>query len=195
MYSYRFVLFTIFLLSSIAVAAQTATKTFTTSPTDNSLLYAKCRCTIDDQAVLTNRNLDAFLQRLQTDSFAVETDRRAIPQKVLRQLNCLQFRGNPFIANPGEDYQRTDIIIKRASPLRQLIYLAKSQDILVMTYMKGGGWGGGKQIMFIQFDKHGIVDLWSGFGEGPLSSKADILESIRQRRGQEWGLNTNIVNF
>jgi hypothetical protein len=165
-------------------------------PLDNSQLYAKCSCPIDDQVVLTDRNLDSFIQHLKTDSFTINNDRKAIPRAVLRQLKCLRDGGGykSFIANPGEYYQRTDVKYRRVSPIRQLIYLAKSKNVLVMTY-NIGGWGSGKRILFIKFDKHGIIDFWSGFGEGSLSTNAEITESIRQRRGKEWGLHTNYVSF
>ncbi|RTQ44704.1 hypothetical protein EJV47_27310 [Hymenobacter gummosus] len=123
---YQYFCFSSFLLISLASNAQKQTK---------------CSYGIDEYVILTDRNLDNFIQKLKTDSFTIHTDKKEIPKPVLRQLICLNDNDKHFIANPDEYYQKTDIKIRRISPTRQLIYLAKSNDMIVMTY-KRGGWGG-----------------------------------------------------
>lgn len=163
---------------------------FTTSNAQN---LDNCGLAIDEQAILADKNLDDFIQKLKTDSFTVHTDKQEIPKRIIRQLSCLMSSARPFMANPNEKYQQYDVIVKNL-PARQLIYLAKSQDILAMSY-KSGGRASGRHILLIKFNKGGIVDLWTGFGEGPLSSNAEIIESIQQLRGKEWGLHTGVVYF
>ena len=163
------------------------------SLTSNAQNLDNCGLAIDEPAILADKNLDEFILRLKTDSFAVHTDKQEIPRRIIRQLTCLIDSNRPFIANPDERYQQYDVIVKKL-PARQLIYLAKSKNILVLTY-KTGGRASGRRILLIKFNKKGIVDLWTGRGEGSLDSNAEIIESIQRLRHQEWGLHSGVVYF
>jgi len=148
-----------------------------------------CKFSLDTTSILLNKTLDNFLLKLQSDSFITFNDKKAIPGFVKNQLNCLS--GDFSIANPDQQYQAGCVVIKKL-PGRKLLYLAKSNDMLIMTYLTGG-WGVSTHILFIKFTCNKIIDLWTGVCLKDLKSKTDILTYIKEHRNKEWGLNSNLV--
>src|SRR5262249_2002456 len=121
-----------------------------------------------------------------------------IPHFIKKQLRCMAYGFS--IANPGKRYQATDVVVPRIIPPiqlpeRQLVFLAKSRDMLVMTYYKGG-YGTSAHIILIKFQHKKILDLWAGNCpfEG-MKSVAGIINIINENKDKEWGLNTNLVDF
>ncbi|MBN8672975.1 MAG: hypothetical protein J0L56_02510 [Chitinophagales bacterium] len=134
--------------------------------------------TIDSSRILDNKNLDDFSRSLKTGNFYVYKTKDSIPAFIMTQLGKL---ANGFsIANPNESYQcccsSTDSL-----PQRQLSFLAKSNDVLVLTY-KTGGVGVSLHLLMIRFDKSGIVDLWSGYCWNDVKSIKDIVYFIEESK-------------
>jgi hypothetical protein len=155
---------------------------------------SQCVYKIDTAGILANRNLDTFLSELETDSFTVTNNKKDIPRLIKKQLRCMP--DGFSIANPGKRYQATDVVVWRVKPLprRQLIFLAKSKDMLIMTYFIGGI-GKSGHILLIKFQDKKILDLWTGYSFNGLETKQSIINTINQNRNREWGLNTNIIYF
>jgi hypothetical protein len=148
-----------------------------------------CNFKIDTSKILLNENLDKFLSKLQTDRFTTLNDKNAIPKNVKKELDCLTKKFS--IANPDQEYACCCTSSGKL-PRRKLIFLSKSQDMLVLTYLTGG-FGVSTHLLFIQFDNDKIIDLWTGFGSQSLKSNKDIENFIKERRNKEWGLHTNMV--
>lgn len=72
------------------------------------------------------------------------------------------------------------------------MFLAKSQNVLVMTY-KTGGIGVSFHMLFIKFDKANILDLWVGHGSPSFENVKDIVEYVDYSRLNNIRLNTNII--
>jgi hypothetical protein len=145
--------------------------------------------TIDTAKILANENLDNFVQSLRTDTFQNFGDKDAIPKFVKKQLNRLT-KGFS-IANPNQPWQCCCTSPRRL-PERQLNFLAKSKDILVMTY-KTGGFGVSTHLLLIRFDNDKIIDLWSGYCWADINKVGDIVSYIDETRKNNRELNTNIV--
>jgi hypothetical protein len=130
----------------------------------NSTVSAQKNCSfsIDTVKILRNQNLAAFIAELRTDSFKITNNKKDIPRFIKKQLKCYAhgFR----IANPNQSYNATDVGSGRLIdlPRRQLKFLAKSDDILVMQYNEGGI-GVSPHLLLVKFDKRKIIDLWEGF--------------------------------
>ena len=152
-----------------------------------------CQYQIDENKILENRNLDFFLTKIKNDKFATINNIKAIPTKVKHELDCIT--GKFSIANPNQKYQ-VGCIRERGVPNRQLIFLAKSADVLIMSYATGGI-GSSTHFLFIKYNSQGIIDLWTGIGMGIIKHKSleEITKYIALRRNKEWGLNTNIVSI
>ncbi len=135
--------------------------------------------------------MDGFLFELQSDSFKIQNNKKAIPHFIKKQLRCLT---NGFsIANPGQPYQESDYI-RWKLPTRLLVFLAKSNDLLVMTYYIGGMFRSG-HMLFIKFNNKKILDLWTGYCFYGMESIQGMIDNIKQNRSKEWGLNTNMIYF
>ena len=157
----------------------------------NSFSQKNCPYKIDENKILENRNLDDFLNKFQSEKFVVLNDKNSIPKEVKKQLDCIARKFE--IANPKEEYQQGCLIEKKI-PSRGLFFLAKSDDILVLTYGTGGI-GSSTHFLFIKYNSKGIVDLWTGVGMGIIKHKSleEITKFISGQRNRKWGLNTNMV--
>lgn len=157
----------------------------------NLFAQKNCEYKIDKNKILQNLNLDSFIQKLKRENFTVYNDKKSIPNNVQKELVCIATEFT--IANPKENYQ-SDCNVLEELPKRQLIFLAKSENILIMTYATGGI-GTSTHFLFIQFDSEKIIDLWSGVGIGIIKHKSieEIAEFISSQRNKKWGLNTNII--
>ncbi|HYV92944.1 MAG TPA: hypothetical protein VE978_14230 [Chitinophagales bacterium] len=151
----------------------------------------KCSFQIDTAKILANRNLDSFIADLKSDNFDITNNKKNIPKFIKRQLDC--FTGNFRIANPDEPYNSTDIII-RSMPGRQLVFLAQSNDLLVMQYLEGG-YVRTSHLLLVKFKDSKIVDLWKGICFHDISTIQDVTGYLELNRNKEWGLNTNIIYF
>lgn len=133
---------------------------------------------IDTARILSNENWNDFVHSLKTDSFETFTDKAAIPGFVKKELHRLAHGFS--MANPGEAY-RCCCTSPENLPSRQLSFLAKSKDVLVMTY-NTGGIGVSLHLLMIRFENNAIVDLWSGYCWKDVKSIADILWFIEESK-------------
>jgi hypothetical protein len=148
----------------------------------------KCQFNIDTVKILNNINLDKLLQEFQSDSFRITNNKKDIPRFIKKQLKCWT---NGFaIANPGEPFQASDVILKR-QPKRQLVFLAVSKKMLVMTYLKGG-FGLSSRAIFIKFENKKIIDVWCGICLNGMDSKNGIIESIMLENAGKRNLSVDI---
>ena len=157
----------------------------------NSFGQKDCDYQIDTSKILSNQNLDSFLNRIQRETFSVNCNKNGIPSFIKKQLDC--WTHNFSIANCKEPYNATDVYDKKL-PNRQLLFLALNNDLFIMTYLRGGI-GGQTHIVFIRFHDSKIVDLWTGICLQELTTKNQVLNYIKTHRNKHLGLNTNMIYF
>ena len=146
-------------------------------------------CIIDTNRILLNLDLDSFIHKLNEEPFTVFNGKENIPKFVMNRLNCLT--GGFSLANPEQEYQCCCTSSQKL-PRRKLLYLAKSRNTLVMTYLTGG-YGVSVRLLLIQFSGQRIERIWSGFAFTELKSNNEIISYIKENRHKKWGLNTNGV--
>lgn len=167
-------LLTTFLLTTVTVLSQ-----------------RKCSFQIDTIKILTNQNLNNLLAELESDSFKITNNKKEIPKFIKKQLDCYV---NGFrIANPGQPYNST-CVIERNLPMRQLRFLAKSDDLLVMQY-NIGGFVLSSHLLLVKHREGKIIDLWKGNCFQEIKTIREAIGYLELNRNKEWGLNTNIVYF
>jgi hypothetical protein len=150
-----------------------------------------CSFKIDTAKILTNQNLDRLLQYFQTNTFKITNNKKDIPRFIKKELDCLS---NGFsLANPGQPFQATDVI-KGKRPNRQLTFLAKNKNMLVLTYTLGG-FSASRRVLFIIFEGKQIIDLWTGNCYYGFDTKEGIIENINLNRNREGRLNSNTIRF
>jgi hypothetical protein len=156
----------------------------------NSFGQKNCEFKIDTAKILANKNLDGFINKLQSDTFKIANNKKDIPSFIKKQLNC--YTGKFSIANPDGFYQEFDLIINKSLPRRKITFLAKSKDMLVLAYLHGGS-GVTRHILFIQFKEKKIIDLWCGVSLDDICSKEKLIEYVEKNKNKIWGLNTNCI--
>jgi len=159
--------------------------------TNKSFCQKNCSYTIDTAKILANKNLDSFLIKFEKDFFKITNNKNDIPKFIKRDLDCL---ANDFsLANPGEPFQQTDVIFQKL-PWRQLVFLAKSKDLIVLSYLKGG-WGLSQHLVFIKFKNEAIIDFWSGYCSQGIKTKDQITDYIKKNRNVKSEFNSNIISL
>lgn len=133
---------------------------------------------IDSARIYLDENLDGFLSDLKLGKFVESNEIGAIPGGIKKQLDTLT--GDFSIANPNADY-RCCCTSSRKLPLRKLVYLSKSNHLLVMTYLTGGV-GVSTHILLVRFNRDTITDMWFADCLADLKSRAEIIRYINKNR-------------
>lgn len=139
--------------------------------------------------VIKNKSLDNVIKALDEQDLKLYITKKEIPKIVKRTIKSW---GDKFsIANPGQDYQATDIVTGR--PRRQLIAIFKNENYFIMTYNHGGR-GHHEHIMYFQINNDKIIDFWVGYGgdEKEMSDKQKVKNWLTSRRDN---LQTNLVEY
>lgn len=144
---------------------------------------------IDTAKILANENLNGFYQSFHTANFQIFENTDAIPGVVKKGLHKLT-KGFS-IANPGKPY-RCCCTSPGRLPIRQLNFLAKSKDILVMTY-KTGGIAVSTHLLLVKFDKNKIIDLWTDYCWADIKKVSDIIYYIDEMIKNGKKHNSNII--
>jgi hypothetical protein len=144
---------------------------------------------IDTANILANRSLNSFAENLKKNSFSTFNDKNAIPPSIKRQLR--QIAKGFSIANPGRPWQCCCTSPRRL-PARQLIFLAKSQNILAISYLTGGR-SVSNHLLLLRFDNGKITDLWTGYCEGNVHTVSDIIAYVEESKNKNQGFNTIIL--
>ncbi|MBT1711687.1 hypothetical protein KK062_25820 [Fulvivirgaceae bacterium PWU5] len=146
---------------------------------------------IDTATILENRNLDALIASLDAANFTSHTKFESMPGVIKTFLGSLD--ENKFlIANPGEDWQATDVVLGKRLPNRRLLYLGVGQDIALLAYYKGGI-GKSERILIFRFTERCVIDFWCGGVLTNLKTKEQIVEYLKGNKNKHWGLNTNVI--
>lgn len=165
----------ILLLSAICVNAQ-----------------VKCPFKVDKDKILADRNLDYFINRIKSDSFEISKNKYRMPSYLREQLACLI--GDTLIANPGESWNSSDVYEAGPEVRRQLVFYAKSKDIVVFVYHIGGIAVTTRMIFMLFWDKR-LVDLWEGHCDYYVKNLKDILKYIEMERKSKYGLHSGYVSL
>ena len=157
---------------------------FDTADPNNSFL-------IDTVAILTNRNLDSLITRLEDSKLKTYKTVKEIPSFIINILSGLTSDGFS-IANQSENWQATDAIMDDSLPNRQLSYFGLGDDIALLTYYTGGI-GKSLHIIIIKFQDKKILDFWCGNVLINLKDKKEIVKYLKENKNKNRVLNTNII--
>jgi len=147
----------------------------------------KCAFKIDTFKILENKNLPELLNEFETDSFKITNNKKDIPKFLRIELGCL---ANGFsIANPNQPYQSTDVIERKLAD-RQLVFFAKSDRMIVLTYLRGGR-GVSRHLLMIKFKDDKITDFWTGICLNGMESKEGIIRYLKSTKPEN--LHNSII--
>src|ERR1700687_305596 len=113
-------------------------------------------------------------QFLQGD-FSLIKDVRALPAPVLQAFTEPKGGSRVTMANPGKDFQATDVILDSSLPFRRLIFAGVSGDKCFVHYEQGGRGHSYVLALFNVPSKDDMRPVWRGH----CPARAATLEELR----------------
>lgn len=184
----------------------------------SSISYENGIVIIDTNTILTNKNLEFFINDLTKQELEQKMTYQEIPNFIKVFLDSLT--DNFSIANVGEVWRvgctepfeidsttKTTNINKKTGdtiyqfkfktkeyPSRQLNYFGLGKDLALMKYYSGGI-AKIEHILIFKFKNEILIDFWSGTGSifKDNVTKEDIIKYLKENKNKDWGLNTNMI--
>jgi hypothetical protein len=131
---------------------------------------------IGSQAAPTGALSDALRARVKEERFQVVTSLRGLPLGVRDELQSL-FGGQLEIAEPGAEFQLTDVIGISKLPIRRLVTAACSTSYCLVYYERGGiahTW----QVALFHWTPAATRLEWGGSAPGGLKTIDDVRNAI-----------------
>ena len=144
---------------------------------DKIFCQTNCNYKIDTSKIIHNQNLQRFIDSLSDKDLITKNNISNIPEAVKKAINC--WKKEFSIANPDQPYQATDAMNKgKRLPWRQLIYLGRDENYMIITY-KHGGFVTLYQILLFKFNQEKVIDFWGGSG-GYFKNKKEVLTYLNR---------------
>jgi hypothetical protein len=111
------------------------------------------------------------------DRFQIVSSLRGLPLGVRDELQRLFGSHTLDIAEPGAEFQATDVIVKPNLPIRRLVAAGCSTDHCVVYYERGGfvhTW----QVMLFHWTPAATRFEWGGLAPGGLATIDDVRKAM-----------------
>jgi hypothetical protein len=119
----------------------------------------------------------ALRSHLTDDRFGVVTSVRGLPLGVREALQKLFGTASLELAEPGADFQATDVMSERRLPVRRLAAAGCSRDHCVVYYQRGGiaqAW----RVVVFRWTPEATKFEWGGAAAGSLRTIEDVRGAI-----------------
>jgi len=119
----------------------------------------------------------ALRTHLQDERFEIVTSIRGLPLGVRDGLETLFGSGSLDIAEPGTDFQATDVVADAKLPIRRLVAAGCSYDHCLVYYERGGvahTW----HVALFHWTPAATRFEWGGIARGGLSTIQDVRKTI-----------------
>ena len=185
-----------------------------TSINKTNITLVKGKYKLDTLAILNNNNLDQLIEELDQTELIEKQKATEIPAFIMKLLS--QLNKDFSIVGVGEDYssgcrvgryhtqlkiydkKTGDTLIQNKFggpiPRRQLTYLGLSDNLVLMTFYRGG-FAKSQHILIIKYEKTKILDFWCGHSSVDILTKNETLKYLKENILFEGGLNTNCIYF
>jgi hypothetical protein len=138
-----------------------------------------CSATVAWSQAAASGALPAALRaHLQDEQFAIVTSIRGLPLGVREELQKLFGRGTLDIAEPGAEYQRTDVLVTPQLPIRRLVAAGCSRDFHCLVYYERGGIAHTWQVMLFRWTPDATRFEWGGTPPGGLATIEDVRTAV-----------------
>ena len=115
----------------------------------------------------------ALRGHLQDERFEIVTSIRGLPLGVREALQTLFGSQSLDIAEPGAEFQATDVVANPKLPSRRLIAAGCSRDHCLVYYERGGDARAWRAALF-RWTPEGTGFEWGGVAPGGLTAIADV---------------------
>ena len=124
---------------------------------------------------------EALRAHLKGEEFSIVTSVRGLPLGVRGELQTL-FRSQTLdIAEPGAEYQATDVIVKPGLPFRRLVRAGCSRDFHCLVYYERGGIAHTWQVALFHWTPDATRLEAGGIAPGGLATIEDVRNAVVSR--------------
>ena len=121
---------------------------------------------------------EALRTHVKGEQFSVVTSIRGLPLGVRGELQTL-FRSSTLdIAEPGAEYQATDVIVKPGLPFRRLVKAGCSKDFHCLVYYERGGIAHTWQVALFRWTPDETRLEFGGVAPGGLATIEDVRDAV-----------------
>ena len=114
---------------------------------------------------------------LQDGRFDVVTSIRGLPLGVRERLQTM-FGGTLDLAEPGAEFQKTDVIVTQRLPSRRLIAAGCSTDFYCLVYYERGGIASTWRVALFHWAPDATRLEWGGTAPGGLATIDDVRKAV-----------------
>ena len=119
----------------------------------------------------------ALLAHVKDERFGIVTSIRGLPLGVRDGLQTLFGSQELDIAEPGDDFQATDVVVNPKLPIRRLVAAGCSTDHCLVYYERGGkarAW----HVALFHWTPAATRFEWGGIAPGGLSTIDDVRKAV-----------------
>lgn len=145
---------------------------------------------INESRILKNENLDFFIKKLENEKFTTLKSKKEIPSFIKKQLPWLS---DSTLADFNETYQEGCVVFEEL-PARKVTFLAKSEDVFIVSYVSGG-FGTCSYTLLVFYSNKRIIDVWVAPSGENRRSVSEILTWINKERHSKHGIHSNILLY
>jgi hypothetical protein len=130
------------------------------------------------QAAPTGALPEALRAHLKDERFQIVTSIRGLPLGVRDGLQTLFGSQELDIAEPGAEFQATDVIVNPKLPIRRLVAAGCSTDFHCLVYYERGGIAHTWQVALFQWTPAATRFEWGGTAPGGLATIDDVRKAV-----------------
>jgi hypothetical protein len=131
-----------------------------------------------NQAAATVTLSDALRAHVQGEEFAIVTSIRGLPLGVRDELQALWGSATLDIADPGADFQSTDVKVTPALPTRRLIAAGCATDNHCLVYYERGGRSRTWLVALYHWTPARTRFEWGGTAPAGLKTIGDVRQAV-----------------
>ena len=120
---------------------------------------------------------EAQQAHLKNERFELVTSIRGLPLGVREALQTLFGSSSLDIAEPGAEFQATDVVVNPKLPIRRLVAAGCSRDHCLVYYERGGNahtW----HVTLFNWTPDATRFEWGGLAPGNLATIADVRKAV-----------------
>jgi len=121
---------------------------------------------------------EALRAHLKDEQFSIVTSIRGLPLGVRGELQTLFRSPTLDIAEPGAEYQATDVIVKPGLPFRRLVKAGCSKDFHCLVYYERGGIAHTWQVALFRWTPDATRFEGGGIAPGGLATIEDVRNAL-----------------
>jgi hypothetical protein len=130
------------------------------------------------QAASTGALSETLRTHVKSEEFGIITSIRGLPLGVRDELQKMFATPDLDIAEPGADFQATDVIGSPKLPIRRLVAAGCARDFHCLVYYERGGIAHTWHVMLFHWSPTATTFEWGGTAPGGLKTIEDVQKAV-----------------